>query len=175
MEISLGFLLGAKMWIYKEQKWNIIFVRFKWIDASRSFRFEIPYFSCDHTENSGLMDRLPGFQTVNHDMWHYNMVTKTRQIKLHLQVFSVLVLRQFWHADVFWSVINESRWYSVTCCPLYNWDIAIFMILLILFWINRLTCHRHSRQRSNILRREILQMYHSFFHSNHQFWAICCF
>ena len=91
MEISLGFLLGAKIWIYKKQKWIPVFAIFEWIDASRSFRFEIPYFSCDRTENSWLMDLLPGFQTLNHDMWHYNMVAKTRQIKLHIRVFSVLV------------------------------------------------------------------------------------
>ena len=209
MEISLWFLLGAKIWIYKEQKRNEIFVRFKWIDVSRSFRFEIPYFSCGPlTENSWLMVLWQWFQTVNHDMWHYNMVTQTRQIKLHIRVFSVLVLRHFWRDYMFWSVLNGSgaltqggtlsiyrdkfccdiiqqrnknfRFFAlllrygqikfvrnsdffenycdtqrrvkrrknsccvnVTCCPLYNWDIAIFMTLLILSWINKLTLRKY--------------------------------
>ena len=45
-----------------------------------------------------------------------------------------------------------------------------------LSWINSLTFHSQPyRQRSNILRREILQNDHSFLRSNHQSWAICCF
>ena len=114
-----------------------------------------------------------GFQRVNHDIWHYNMVTQPRQIKLHFRVTSVSVLRHFWHFNVFWSVNHGSQRRSVTCCPFYNWDIAIFMILLILFWINRLTFLQQSRQRSNILRREILQTDHTLLHSNYQF-AIDC-
>ena len=111
-------------------------------------------------------------------------MTQARPISLESSMLHFLHVNYcFWLEEKRWIAITGSPLHSVTCHFLLLSRWQCFMIVKRLSWINSLTFHyllwnyqyQSRRQRSNVLRRVILQKENTFSHSNHQFWAIGCF